>query len=496
MRQILWGRSGGAPASAVRRQVDAHEDPARFETVHQNLFVNAPTTTGAARQPWVAGTTDVQIESDFRASVQAEVEANPLRVVGSMSAVTTQADAENAAIGADADLHAAFPQIPTQLSEAQLRGRVTVFAPDFAPQNAPTADFLANWIDNQLPLRTTIEDFDLDPGDPDYQRLVNGLATSSATFPVAGILASARTIMASQGWTAAQIASGIAGLRADLAGKSWSWLFNRMASRTAAFHGQGVVFVSQSLPAAKRRPTLLHELVHAYAHADYRRWVAATTSPRVFNEGFTETLTRQALTPQELAARRSYQGSVDVVRQRILAFVSMDDLARAFYGGEVWRLEGRSQVAQEMFERQIGIAAGATRAEEISQSRTGAGFVLEVTAGAHYRLANLGSDESTPKPEHETFLRDTILPRLRADAALHLRFVGHADATGAASHNLALSRRRAAAFYRLVESLGVPRAQLRDRGTPAGGGDTAPTAANTDVHGRAFNRRVELFVER
>ncbi len=488
VHQVLWG------APTVQRQVDPRRDPARFDTLHQNLFVNAPTPTGAARQPWIAGTTDVQIKDAFRSSVQQQVERNPLSLIGQMSAVTTQQQAETAAVAADADLHTTFPQIPTQLGQTQLRQHVVVFAPDFEPQNAPSADFLANWVDNQLPNRTAIEQFALNPTDPAYRQLVTDLAQDSGRFPLAAILAEVRAEAARRNFTQDETDVTVANVRGELAGKSWSWLFNRLASRTAAFHGQGLVFISQSLPAAKRRPTLLHELIHAYADADYQRWVGATTSPRLFNEGFSEILTRAALTPQELTGRTSYQASVDVINSQVMPFISIDDLARAFFRGEVWRIEGSSQVSQEMFERQVGLAAGATRAQERTQSQGGPGIVQVVQAGSFYRLLNFGNDSSAPKPEHEAFLRDVILPMAMADSTLRLRFVGHADETGPAGHNQTLSRARAVAVYRLAQQLGIPRNRLLDVAAPAGSGETEPTAGNTTIHGRAMNRRVEVFL--
>lgn len=111
-----------------------------------------------------------------------------------------------------------------------------------------------------------------------------------------------------------------------------------------------------------------------------------------------------------------------------------------------------------------------------------------------YRLLNFGNDSSAPKPEHETFLRDVILPMAKADSTLRLRFVGHADETGPASHNQTLSRARAKAVYALAQQLGIPRNQLLDVATPAGSGETEPMAGNTAVHGRAMNRRVEVFL--
>ncbi|MFL6201389.1 MAG: OmpA family protein [Thermoanaerobaculia bacterium] len=488
VHQVLWG------APRVQRQADPRRDPTRFDTLHQNLFVNAPTPTGAARQPWVAGTTDAQIRAEFRASVQQQVDARPRSIIGVPPHLTTQQGAESAAIAADADLHTKYPQIPTQLSPSQIRQSVVVFAPDFEPQNAPSADFLANWVENQLPLLTNIEDFALSSTDPAFQQLVQSLVQDSAVFPTANILTAVEALARRQGFTPAEVRITVANIQREIGNQPWSWLFNRLASRTGGFASQGRIFISESLAPARHRPTLVHELLHSYADADYRRWVNATTSARLFNEGFTEILTREALTPAELAGRTSYQGSVDVINSQIMRFIPIDDLARAFFRGEVWRIEGNSQVSQEMFERQVGLAAGATRAQERAQSQGGPGIVQVVAAGSFYRLLNFGNDRSAPKPEHEAFLRDVILPMVRSDSTLRLRFVGHSDETGPAGHNQILSRARAAAVYALAQQLGVPRAQLLDVAAPAGSGETAPTAGNTTVHGRAMNRRVEIFL--
>ena len=490
VRQVLWG------APVVQRKADPRRDPTRFDTLHQNLFVNAPTASGAARQPWVAGTTDVQIRDEFKASVQQQAEANPRSIIGVTRVLTTQQDAETVAIAADADLHVKYPQIPTQLSQSQISQGVVVFAPDFAPQNAPSADFLANWVENQLPQRTNIEDFALSSSDPAFRQLVQSLVQDSAVFPIDKILAAVEALARSQGFSEPDVKTTVKNIRAQIEKKPWSWLFNRLASRTGGFASQGQIFISESLPPAKHRPTLVHELLHAYADADYRRWVDSTTSARLFNEGFTEILTREALTPPELAARTSYQGAVDVINSKIMPFISIDDLARAYFRGEVWRIEGNSQVSQEMFERQVGLAARATRAQERAQSVSGPGIVQVVEPGSFYRLLNFGNDSSAPKPEHETFLRDVILPMARADSTLRLRFVGHADETGPASHNQVLSRARAKAIYALAQQLGIPRTQLLDVAAPAGSGETDPTAGNATVHGRAMNRRVEIFLTR
>ena len=80
---------------------------------------------------------------------------------------------------------------------------------------------------------------------------------------------------------------------------------------------------------------------------------------------------------------------------------------------------------------------------------------------------------------------------LRATPDARVALVGHTDAEGAASGNLALSRRRAEAVRaRLVADHGVDPARLETHGV----GYFAPAAANATPEGRAANRRVEAVV--
>jgi outer membrane protein OmpA-like peptidoglycan-associated protein len=263
----------------------------------------------------------------------------------------------------------------------------------------------------------------------------------------------------------------------------------------AAEPGQQITF-SAGISANMRRLTLLHELVHFYAHPDYRAWVATTTGERFFNEGFTEFLARQVMTPDELQNRDEYQDRFEAISQEVAAFVSVDDIASAFFRGEVWRIETKSAVAQRLFGTQVGLDPSSNRATERSQSRTSQGIVQTITSGHHYRFMNLGEDESQPKPEHEAALRQIITDFVLNHPNARLRFVGHTSSTGSASHNLRLGRNRARAFYNLARQLGATENQLVDAGHPATAGESRPNVTENDqvIH-RALNRRVELFIE-
>ena len=68
--------------------------------------------------------------------------------------------------------------------------------------------------------------------------------------------------------------------------------------------------------------------------------------------------------------------------------------------------------------------------------------------------------------------------------------IGHADSTGDAAYNQALSERRASSVASYLVSRGV----LRDRLYVAGRGESQPIASNDTAEGRAKNRRVEVVL--
>lgn len=80
---------------------------------------------------------------------------------------------------------------------------------------------------------------------------------------------------------------------------------------------------------------------------------------------------------------------------------------------------------------------------------------------------------------------------LAENPALHVVLVGHTDAAGSLSGNIALSRARALAVRAyLTEDLGVNPAQVEAQGI----GYLAPRATNATPDGREANRRVEVVI--
>lgn len=86
---------------------------------------------------------------------------------------------------------------------------------------------------------------------------------------------------------------------------------------------------------------------------------------------------------------------------------------------------------------------------------------------------------------------EALAEYLKATPNARAALVGHTDATGSLTGNIALSKRRAQAVRdRLIENWAVPRDQI----TAEGAGWLAPRATNATVEGREQNRRVEAVI--
>lgn len=458
LRSPLFGvklAPASVPAATLQRTPDL-DDPTRFTRLHEALFVSTP--SGGTLRPWidpdpangVAGTAE-EIKNQFITALRAHIAANPLSVGGTVPTRTTESQAETTAIVVDQDIRTTFPQITTPLPESRIRDIVDIIQ----PSQTSDPNFLNQWLENRLSLMTDIDEFNIRSTDPRYEQML-----------------------------------------ADILADPWAGPNVRtLASRQAAFIETGArIFLHRGTPAGLRRLILIHELTHFYTHQGFRDWVDATTAPRFYTEGFTEYLARLVMTPAERVARTNYEANVQAIQDKVAVFVSDDDIARAYFLGEVWRLEAASAVARQLFETQVGMREGAPRGTEVAESQSSHGIVQTVAQGSRYRFMNLAINQTAPKPEHVAFFEEIRQRHLDGHPDVQIRFVGHADETGGARHNLDLSRRRAEAFYQMARDAGVPDSQLLDAATPPHRGEEEPTADNATIHGRALNRRVELFL--
>lgn len=96
--------------------------------------------------------------------------------------------------------------------------------------------------------------------------------------------------------------------------------------------------------------------------------------------------------------------------------------------------------------------------------------------------------KSVLKPESKPAL-DEMAKLLKGDPALKVYVVGHTDNVGKYEDNLVLSRTRAEAVVKTLQTqYGIPGGQM----VPAGVASLGPLASNNSEQGRAKNRRVEL----
>lgn len=98
------------------------------------------------------------------------------------------------------------------------------------------------------------------------------------------------------------------------------------------------------------------------------------------------------------------------------------------------------------------------------------------------------TDKATLSPKATAVLQRAAADVKAAGGTGILQVVGYTDNTGSSSHNVDLSRRRAAAVAAALKPLLSAGVQL----PVSGKGEAEPVAPNTSVEGRALNRRVSI----
>ncbi|HEY9237048.1 MULTISPECIES: OmpA family protein [Phenylobacterium] len=121
----------------------------------------------------------------------------------------------------------------------------------------------------------------------------------------------------------------------------------------------------------------------------------------------------------------------------------------------------------------------------VEVQRQGDNIVLQMPSDVTF-----GFDRSDIQPQFYGAL-DDVARSLNNYPQTLVDIIGHADSTGRADYNQALSERRALAVADYLTNRG---GVLRDRLYVAGRGSTQPIASNDTEEGRAKNRRVEIIV--
>jgi outer membrane protein OmpA-like peptidoglycan-associated protein len=138
------------------------------------------------------------------------------------------------------------------------------------------------------------------------------------------------------------------------------------------------------------------------------------------------------------------------------------------------------------------VLSGNRPEERANDAPSKAPLLARLRAEGHAVLEDLTFETGSSKLGPAEFESLSQLAQyLASNPDLAVVLVGHTDAEGSLSGNIALSKKRAAAVKaRLTGDLGVPKSQVRAEGV----GFLAPLTSNTTAQGRTENRRVEVVL--
>ncbi|MBM7455982.1 outer membrane protein OmpA-like peptidoglycan-associated protein [Oceanisphaera litoralis] len=122
------------------------------------------------------------------------------------------------------------------------------------------------------------------------------------------------------------------------------------------------------------------------------------------------------------------------------------------------------------------------RGTGVSVSRNGDNIMLNMPSSITFAV-----DSADLSPSFYNTLSGVAMV-LKEYEKTYVNVVGHTDNTGSASHNQALSERRAASVGQFLISQGAAANRFNIRGV----GFNQPVASNNTADGRAQNRRVEI----
>jgi hypothetical protein len=437
--------------------------PGRLGEVHHGVRVEGPSRPNASgtptpRLPWVDGpvgdansTADLLFNQIFN---WLDIRTFSSQLTGPTTAANLDADA----VAMNQRVTAHFPQIGSPLNDAEVQARVGLVSPA-----AVRADpqFLNDWMDNFIEQMSDADQYLIDRTNANYRAMISRLISDPNVGPK----------------------------------------IETLAARQPGFAtGQGrsrQVFVHARVSASRRQLTLIHELVHLYRHDTYRAWVNASLDARHYDEGLTEWLAQRVMTPTERSARSGnsgYAGRVADVERQITTHVSVDGVARAYFAGEVWRVETRSARRAPPSARRPASSKPANVGKRLPPRAPRRAIPRRLSPANTIASSTSGWTRPTPRQEHVDTFRTLKRDRLDPEPTRGVRFVGHASSPGGEAHNMALARRRAVAFYRMAQREGVSRTRLVDVARPPHFGESLPSVTEEDVLTRAMNRRVEMFL--
>ncbi|MCO5063617.1 MAG: OmpA family protein [Rhizobiaceae bacterium] len=159
-----------------------------------------------------------------------------------------------------------------------------------------------------------------------------------------------------------------------------------------------------------------------------------------------------------------------------------NDRRNALIGAGIGALAGGA--VGSYMDRQEAELRGFLRGTGVSVTRNGDQIILNMPSNITF-----ATDQDQVVPAFYETLNAVALVINKYNRTI-VDINGHTDSTGSASHNQALSQRRASSVASYLVSQRVDGRRLAINGF----GDTRPIASNATPEGRAQNRRVEIYL--
>lgn len=251
-------------------------------------------------------TTGEEMVDEFRDNLKKHLHKHPLAVAGDVKEKITEDDVDKISVVVNEAIITKFgSHVESPLSDADIKKRIQILP----EKKTIESEFLKQWLANKIFMWTSVADYCVDEGDKRFQKTLDDILADSA-------------------------------MAEDL---------QVMASRQSAFiegdDGGRTVYIHKGADEALAKSILTHEIVHFYANNDYRVWNAKMVAPRFVNEGFTEFLAREVMSEE----RKSYEERFAFIRDEVAKYVTVDDIAAAYFAGRVWQVENVSKVAKKLF---------------------------------------------------------------------------------------------------------------------------------------------------
>lgn len=271
-----------------------------------------------------------------------------------------------------------------------------------------------------------------------------------------------------------------------------NFAINQSGYHKAGARGKTNVIINKYVTNAGRPALLVHEFMHYFSHPAFDEWLLETNASPYYAEGFAEFVTR-SFAKSEGISRSGYQTELKSVENDVAKFIPENDIFRAFFAGEVWRLEHRSKTSKKQFKKQVKLNADSSGKKEVQGSKGSKGINQRVGKN-HYRFLNFEIHKSKMKKDHKSMLKRVLKDLKSTKKPFKVSFTGYANDFASKTKDLALSKTRAGKFNEFALSEGIKRGQITNLKSPHGKGNVNPIAGNKNALGRAFNRRVDLKI--